>query len=587
MSSNYNFLTKFELLSALHCKSNSIHIICEAIEKATSTEIVRNIIQRGIESYLDKTKDFRFIATVHNEFQKQSLIKNHNANAVAKRNSQSSHICNSVFGIENLSCKIFGYLDFQSSLRCMHVSKQWLYDSLNPSSSYHLNTHDISKHLNFRRLVILPDFNCDISRFKNIASLQTQYWVASNNEIFATLKTFLNIKNLSIAVINHTSKSNYIQILSKIVDNNCHGVEKVSLYRHGAKYTTLGLLASVVAASFRLLFNVNIINLTQLHFNGLKLNFFCVNGDINKIEILTIENCILDLKFWSDLSDPQCILSNIKKLVLKNNKIQRLDNLKTIRTKYVELIAQKLINIESFICLQSAFFRPQVSEASNSSKPFQLNRQIVFGGNMKLSQEREEHISCGYITSCLLSQLVGNKLKTLDIDIIPQFAHIRNNNQQQKQQSFDQIKKCNFENLENVRIGFIPGKTTLVQGYSQVFKNVFELLSLAARKADKSLENKNEKYQLTQIKIGDSKTMITGSDGVASSSAVGLIFCSSLQKVTIDGLDMLPIPPNTNYDSSHCFNVKPNRTDYKFCVFVNNKKFVENEIKQLNLKFNL
>ena len=282
MNSNYNFLTKFELLSALHCKNNSIKIICEAIEKATSTETVRNTIQRGIKSYLDQTKDFKFIATVHNQFEKQSLTKNEKGNSIENSDSQSLHICNRVFDIENLSCKIFSYLDFESSLQCMHVSNQWLYDSLNPLSNCHLNTHDISKHLylNCKNAFRFCDINrnCDISRFKNITSLRTRCWQDSINGIFAKLKTFSNIKKLWVGVISlESKKSNYTRTVSKVVENNCNSIEKLSLCHQSAKYTPFGLRAGDFSESFRVLFNVNIINLTQLDFNGLRLNFFCVN----------------------------------------------------------------------------------------------------------------------------------------------------------------------------------------------------------------------------------------------------------------------------------------------------------------------
>ena len=438
---DYNFLVYFELLQTLKCKENSSTSLCKNIQIATSDDEFRDIIWLGIKEYFNKTNNFDTISNIHQQFKHKQLRKTstfdirincNNNNNINKKKIKT----NDVFDIQSLTCKILSYLDFKSFMCCNEINKQWLYDSYCPLSISHLNWGDLyvvekmDNHIDNDGEYRYGMHVRNVSRFSHVKSLTVESEILHNEtdlNNFRLAKNFTNIRKLDVncSISSMGGPRSTVDIVLQIIKNNSHHLELLRISDIFLINDQLELETQMKSLKFPKLIEFNLCNI------GHVVNSFCLNLLNNsdnynytncRLAVLKFSNMGTKAYFWRDLADEDCNLSNIKQLVLKSvffrgnyNKAHEsyVDALAT--DDYVPKIGTKLVNIETL---------KVVGKTS------------------------------GVIESKLLSSIVGNRLRHLDINFDDEIAgYIKKKN-----------IKCHFKKLESARITFLVG-TDLEQIY--------------------------------------------------------------------------------------------------------------------------
>ena len=399
---DYRFLTLFELLQNVKSKENSCENLTESIQTVTSDDEFRDIIWFGIKEYFNKTNNFKVISNIHKHFKKEKFSRNtaikvnSNINTVDVSGSKSSNI-DKVFDIQSLPCSILSFLDLKSFVNCNRLNKQWLYDSYCKISIYSLNCNE----------KIFGDRMYNLSRFKHVLSLTVTQSLHSHIDHFASLKYFTNIAQLDIKCVDKR-ETIFATVINGLIKNNCGRLQTLVI-----RFPDDTIIEVIKSSKFA--------KLIKLDVHYALLDSFALYGDNTKrLERLTISNTCLTLHFWEELAGKDYNLSNTKQLTLSHNStisinpdqdeftytfVSESKVISPITYDYAPCIARKLINIEEL--------------------------QLMGHNNW-----------C--ITSILLINMCGNRLRILDVDFSDKMAGcIKASN-----------IKCNFKNLESAKIRF-------------------------------------------------------------------------------------------------------------------------------------
>ena len=403
----YNFLMLFECLQFLKCRENSVDCIVGAVTESTSDRVFRDLLWSGIKHHFETTNDFDFISKIHKQFKQRKLMIGKESNALSdssEHNSERNFPATKVFDIENLMCKIFSYLDVISFVSCNVVNKQWLYDSYQQQSIYHLNCDQLE-------LCRKSDFSIDILRFRNVASISfgsesiLYSYDDKNLKYFKLFKYFGNISILTAKSLTNRNEEICNDVMNVVGKNNEH-LRSITL--HGSEFDNKNKYSACCTKTIesgKLLFP----NLVSIELFYVKLDCFYL---ANNLQSLTIGKSDLYENFYRDLINEQTSLVKLKTLKLIDNFVRCKHSEMTQRYEkqqscYIPKIASKLVNIEEF----------------RYSSDFYDEMQLHW-----------------------LVHLIGGKLKRLHVTI-----HFSSFNSDDHEWN-DIGSKCDFTNLENATI---------------------------------------------------------------------------------------------------------------------------------------
>ena len=224
VDSNDEFLKRLEIMQYINNDSNKLGNIISVVSNELGDKATREIIRAGVESYAEE--NWNTISRLHKQFKLSQLQNRRNTEKASKTDDNDNHddyglLQKEVFGITDVSCYIFQYLDLKSRLRCKNVNLTWLYNACNPASCYHLNLddfihydHDEFENEFSRTEYINEDMyvQCEDELTKliqqsnnNIRKLTLCQWPKTDNQLFSSM-------------INNLTKIESIEIMQSYGD---------------------------------------------------------------------------------------------------------------------------------------------------------------------------------------------------------------------------------------------------------------------------------------------------------------------------------------------------------------------------------
>ena len=320
---NYDFVSSFELKQSVSNESIDLETMVRCLNKVLSSQQLRHIINLGIECYCKEKNNFDIIKMIQNQFSSINPIKKSSSKSKNDNNTDSSHTgyyhyyCFETFDIQEIVCKIFQFLDFQSLINCRKVNIQWMKDSYQPLSIYHVNTN------NLYGASALKDHYHNILTFKNAHCLEIHPWPPALKDYFQLLKTqFCKIDQLSIVSsplelarqtnveLDHEEMSSqYVDMIGCILQNSKNGLQKLLIDQENSQTTLVG---NVVNDLFNLKkeekeeSNIYLKNLQDLQLRDFTVIRFSLKFNFSNLRVLCLDRMCTELEFWQQLKDGFC-----------------------------------------------------------------------------------------------------------------------------------------------------------------------------------------------------------------------------------------------------------------------------------------
>ena len=184
---NFDFLAVFSTLRWIANKTIPISEIVAVLQSSINDDQFRDVIQRGIVSYYTRHNSTKIVESIYNQLtipttcnndKKESSADDDNNNINVE--SISSSACDKALSVQSIVCKVFSYMNVKSLCNCSKVNIQWLYDSYQPCSIYHINIDTILNRKRTRRPYVLgfstvassTPFDVDLTRFRHVESIR-------------------------------------------------------------------------------------------------------------------------------------------------------------------------------------------------------------------------------------------------------------------------------------------------------------------------------------------------------------------------------------------------------------------------------
>ena len=412
---NYDFVSLFEVKHTVSNESIDLETILDCLRKALSEQKTREIINHGIEYYCNKIDNFNIIKLIQHQFSSINLIKDSDINDNKKDNNISNKDCYymfETFDIQEVVCKIFQFLDFQSLIQCRKVNRQWMKDSYQPLSIYHVNTCNLfgSTYEDGygARESHVPHYR-NISAFKSARFVEIHPWSSSRTlkDYFQLLKTqFCKINQLSILPpstrqfaendVTTNNVNQFVDTINCILKNNMNGIETLSIENEGIKEVdemrdlfVVGVLRMVRLRKYDDSYSINndddnsdsnefyLKNLKNLHLRQLTVDCCLIKFNFENLCVLSLDLVWTRLQFWQQLMNGFCgsTSSTSSKSSKSNSKItNRCNNLKKLSFNrvYVSKYEDAIEQLTTFIIpsLASAMGQIETFECYDSQEPW-------------------------------------------------------------------------------------------------------------------------------------------------------------------------------------------------------------------------
>ena len=440
---NDKFLKWFEIMQCIYNESNCVKNIISAVSDGLGDHAAREIIRAGIKSFSKdhSNDDSKIISKIRQQFE-LSQLQNHKPEKVSTSddNIDYSSFQNELFGISDVSCYIFQYLDLKSRLRCKNVNLTWLYNACNPASYYHLNLDDfIHYHVD--------EIENDLNKFEYV---NENMFVRSEDELVKLIKQSNgNIRKLTLCQWPHS----HGQLFSSMV-NNLTKLESIEVMQ---SYGDESGNSTVFDRFYDIGYPAVVENLLSINRESLKsVKLFGYKKNDSMLAYATMENIFQRMQtiFFPKLStfsinfliSPDMLPINISQPLWRNH-----TNLRTVqleRVKFTDdffkhLIKNKdlLANIETLVLHQ---FR-------NNDYQFKMFPAAM----AKLTNIMHLDLHCGISNQkliCMLSKLPqASKIKTLKLQCgyVSKYSTAADSynchNVNNKQYNFDQLEKLHLD----------------------------------------------------------------------------------------------------------------------------------------------
>lgn len=431
--------------------------------------------------------------------------------------------CSQVFEIHPLKCKILSYLDIHSFLQCNLINKEWLDDSYQKSSSYHLNAqyafdkynryciwHSNGKYTtNINNGNVVKRCKMNLLRFKNVASLRTPTvdMLIKLNKYADDLLQFKNLQQLivtqphSIILDLINSNNDSLKILS--IGDSIGQRELTGNYKYQLKIPWISTYPWPTSTNkdetFNFCQNINknvFVGLRQLSLLNMILEFGQGIGSIddkfNNLYVLHIEKSYLSLSFWQELAtNNSCNLSNLRELILACNSIKKKNVGHMI--EYTKQIALKLTNIE------------KLTFTARQNKNWGM-------ADYHKTRTRGGYCDCALAAGVLLMNLKGLKLRYLNIDFATKDM-INYSYGSIDPSAIDHIE-CNFQNLEHARICIMCKEpyTVAKSAIEEALLDILQMIAVSNEAKDSGndeIESKNGNCELRTTGTSKRVCMVT------------------------------------------------------------------------------
>ena len=213
-------------------------------------------IKSGISLFYNNNKSQQLLKSQQRDESNKSDLRMTAETAECKTKAQGKYQ-QQTFNVQSLQNEIFQHLNYESSLNCRKVNRQWMYGSYDPCSMYHINTNDLYKlSIQLRKKKLC--FRCktyDDSRYdsdddsdydsekkssnthfcddlyflSNIRSLTINEWPNNNDiiEYFST-KVFAKLKKVKIVKIVANGFMRNVRLGYSIInDNGCDAIRNM------------------------------------------------------------------------------------------------------------------------------------------------------------------------------------------------------------------------------------------------------------------------------------------------------------------------------------------------------------------------
>ena len=415
-SNDYDFVKLFDVQHLIGDQSIQLENILTILQKILSEDEVRIIINLGIKHYCKRPQNYKFIKSIHDQLESHNntiqcqddIIPTPSNDDGSSETKTHSRICNialtELLRIQSIVCKIFSYLDFKSLMKCGRVNNQWLRDSYEPSSVYHIDTQNLYRrnryHFYKNALFYSDDDEGDdtrprshyqtfrsIMRFRHARSLTMHSWPLALGYYFKQIsKTFSKVEKLELiqqktAALfgdeNEVWHQDVCQQIINIIQNNVSQIQSITMENVQLSSTARNLTVGASVSGINIE-PLKFLNLREICLTSMKLYTFGFDltnnhNRLRKFSLIGVETTLI---FWRGLCNSinnMCHGWNVEELHFDTVNIER-HNKECFQKEIIPNLGPKLVNLKVFKCINR--YGRLMNKYIDTQKKFLLSHAI-------------------------------------------------------------------------------------------------------------------------------------------------------------------------------------------------------------------